>query len=534
MTSFELEVVRISELLSNAHIPFTANQGKSFETFAFQIDLSKYFRGLRHLVWGIVYDGVPEELLSFGAIERVRYILSSQYHVSDVDIVVIFWKGEPYTANSLLPKNWALLNAEELVTKAPNDLLSLNQLIRHRVALTKLNPYRSEGFVSNSMFFGRDSEVDDLCALGGEPKSYVVLGPRRAGKTSLALRLRDRFRNNPEMRESIRARAVTEERYLYYSSYVDLDKIHDVYDIWDLILAEMGLEARDYRSGYAMRLAPGSRREVAREPHDLLANLLQNKYRKSVIILDEVDKFLRMDRESGWSETSKLRVIAQNLESRTRVIMLGYEDLHRYMRDTSFPFHGKVHEKRLSHLKEPNAVSDLIQLPMEELGITFTRQREIVDLIDRAAGSNPSLIQEVCRRLVDSLDDMSDRHLVPSAVSALLNSEGGAIVARHYEAFAAMPKPFPKLLAYISVHDKHLAVKDYRNKLKSRFELLLDDSEIKSALERLYLNNVLDFSDNQYYFANEMLRERLRADLIDDQMLVPHLVDLVRARGTSS
>lgn len=480
------------------------------------VDARSLLRGVVDPVIIVAPTNSDLDELAPGNESLIRF-LTREFRLADNSLAII-----------LLPKSAAL----ELGTKRPwirqdsDDFLAeltvsrrngrdfLCKLMLNRFPLRRITPYQSNRAVSAAMFFGRQTDIDDLCTFGFDSSNYVVVGPRRGGKTSLGLEVQRRLRTEPEMRLRVPASRGT-ERYLYSVSYVDVATLVDYDFLWDAILRNMGLEQRDLAGGIRKRLGIKYRREVVDKPDfQLLADLLEHKYQRSVLLLDEVDNWLEWDRELGWPMVTKLRVLTDNLRARTKIVLLGYEKLFKVSKNVGFPLYGRFETKRIANL-EREGVRALIGFPMEEMGVKVHDLPQIAGMIDHATGGMPNLIQGVCQSLIRWMDRNKVREIAPRDVSQLLHDEGDTLIDKVFLAFNELGDPLARLIAYESAFHNEVTVPGLLEDLRSRYKLNVDDLAVRDAVDYLYLHNVLQSAApvRQFSFASDLLRKRLESEL---------------------
>ncbi len=452
----------------------------------------------------------PEE-----SVQSVARVLLSEFGLGDNTLAFVLTPDDI----SLPPSQAHIWRSYSLAgftrgLKGPEGRQHLRQLLLKTFPLIRLNPYQSKRAVRESMFFGRREELANLRAVS---ENYVVVGPRRGGKTSLALEVERQLRSDPQVRLSLGARGGA-ERYLCSVSYVDTQALIDFDSLWEAILRKMGLEPRDTVGGIRKKTRLRADRTVVVDKSDfeLLSDLLEHKYRKALILLDEVDRLVEMDASQHWSLLGRLRTLVDSPQARTRVVLLGYDRLFKAAKSPQFPLHGRFEFMRVANL-EHEWVRELIRLPMEELGIVIDDLSQIAARVDRATGGQPHLIQDVCHALVRLVHGKREPRLTVRDVEQLIERDGPRLIERVFLAFNELPDPLARLVAYISARQESQVTRvvTLLDVLRSTYRLRIDDVPVRDALDYLDLYNVLQCSDRygDYWFASQLLKSRLRAEL---------------------
>jgi hypothetical protein len=374
------------------------------------------------------------------------------------------------------------------------------------------NPYQSQVAVSEDMFFGR---ADDLADLTAHHENFLVVGPRRSGKTSLVLRALAELRANHSYRHLLDD-THTEPRYLYTAVFVDTNAAEGPTQLWDLVLRGMGLEQRDVTGGlYWKRLFGSSRQIGPRSPFEVVAALLKTKHRRTVLFLDEADSLLRLDEQGGWLEMAKLRTLVDDESARVRVVLSGYDGLYRAARTSSFPLHGRMSQKRIANLA-PVDVQELISVPMQEVGITCEDPQQSALRIYNITGGMPNLVQDLCRLIVLDLPAGDRITITVPMLEGYLKRHAAQLTDQVVGAFHEIGDPLPRLIAYLAaVGNGEVNAIDSLAHIRRQTGLgELSDQAVRQAIEYLFLHNILQSQDEEdYVFASAILRERLEREM---------------------
>ena len=282
-----------------------------------------------------------------------------------------------------------------------DDLLStqdikdfLRRVILPCASAVNLIPYKIHMHARRNMFFNRQHELQKLHNHRGHS---AIVGARRIGKTSLALR----FKSSQDDIDRSLGSLDLDGFKIGRCAYLDLGQSGSAISetIWGQILRAMGLEPRRYKTfANKQRMAGANKIEYeldeARAAEQILGRLRQNL----VIILDEIDGWISSRPRGKWRDMDRLRAMTER--SGVRLILVGYELLEMALGNDAFPFYGRVqtiHLRRFDH----DSVNSLVIDPISELGIEMEPRGQILDRIWHETLGDPHLVQEICGHLVN-------------------------------------------------------------------------------------------------------------------------------------
>lgn len=471
-----------------------------------RVDIHNLFRGLSDCIRivtfekAVVPDASPDP-------EGLKLALIKDFAIPDNALAIILHTNADSLDEKLTP-SWVIGEPTSFMASfAQGGSAFLKQFVIARFPLALLNPYTSESSAPEPMFFGRTEETRDLCA---HRAHYIIVGPRRGGKTSLARHVCRLLRRDSRYRIAVGGRG-EDATSVYSAAYVDLQSLTNLACLWEAVLRNMGVHQRELVGNTAKKLALGPRRKIVEKPpFELLCDLLQHRFARSVLIFDEVDPSIDADRARGWPTFAKLRALADNSDIGARVIVLGYDRLYWASKLTDFPLHGRFRLKRLGNLG-PEAVEELVRLPMEELGLTLDQPAQIVRRIDSATGGMPNLIQDVCRLLVDRPEAETRRIVSLRATKDLLEVEGSALIRSVCYGFEEIENPVTRLVAYLAALRTEIRFDHMLESIRKDYHVDVDDQATRAAFDDLLLHSVFQESEagRIYSFASELLQREL-------------------------
>jgi predicted AAA+ superfamily ATPase len=322
-----------------------------------------------------------------------------------------------------------------------------------QLALTTISPYNLGGGESNSaMFFGRREIISHI--VSRENNNYIVVGSRQIGKSSLLKALEREYRNNKEL--------------VYYIQVGQSSIVR-------AIARAFGLKTKRLEE---------------------LVEYLSAQKEKAIILLDEVDPFVRHEKEEGYQVLDAMRKLSE--EGRCKFILAGYWELYRYsMLDNQSPLKNFGEILELGAL-EYEACEAMINEPMAQLGIGFKQKKSIEEIIERT-GQRPNLIAIICNTLIKNLGK-TKRTIEHAEVEAVFSDK------KLYELFESWKEldddkragSIDKMIVYAMVEQEKFKLKDLVEKLKT-LGVNIAMSEIEKSLSRLKIGYIIERDNEGVY-----------------------------------
>lgn len=284
----------------------------------------------------------------------------------------------------------AALDHQDLVdifmSRQPQERL-LDLLVK-QVDIAALSPFQIRGPVKET-FYGREHEREVIInsLLRSGPKGHAVIGPRRIGKTSLLLRVKQ------EMDDRKDFRTVFLDCMPYRS---------DFQGVFNAIMERLTIR-EEYRD---------SRQFIKAVDRYCLGNRCT-----VVFFLDEVDTLLTEDEHTGRVFSATLRALVN--ETRVKVVVAGYKALYQEMRDVRSPAFNMLEPVELSAL-EQGAAYALIQ---ESLQMVLGIQGGDIRYILERTAAYPSFVQYCCGQLVQRAHDRRQRFIDRGEIDQVVFSD---------------------------------------------------------------------------------------------------------------
>ena len=407
-----------------------------------------------------------------------RLLLGSTSNGQHVGLLVFFGDHLSLsTAVGLLETSMKRAYACDVVVMSLEELQSLvlrrdpqkelRRLILSQVDLLSISPFIVTGPTPDMMFFGREQELREI-AEHAAIASYAVIGGRRVGKSSLLGRLH-------------RARLPSAGfRTLYHDCSTT-----PVYD------AFLATTIRDWRPEPPVD-TPATFGDLLQCPPD---------DKPLVLLLDEADKLVSTERPNSWPLFNVLRALANS--GRAQVVLSGERTLRNALKDSTGPLFNFANELLIGRL-EFRAVEELVTRPMKQLEIELVDEAAIVRRIYDFTSGHPNVVQRLCRRLIERLNERSTRVITLKDVNAVIEDpqfQEIDFLQTYWEAATPLEKVITLVL---SQEARTYRLKEVRLLLSKQVYIQPSAAVTKEALDRLVdLRSILKRSQGGYAFAVE-------------------------------
>ena len=298
--------------------------------------------------------------------------------------------------SSMLGPGHPICEADDLLSSSDTKEALRKVILPHASAYrgeSSLSPYKIHVHAARNMFFNRE---DDLSKIRHSTGHMFIIGARRIGKTSLALRFMDHQEEIDRNSGPLDLSGLKMKR----CAYIDVTKLAQPVSetLWGQILKGFGLEPRRYNI-YARRVKiSASRVSHATDEAQAVERIVAHFRGKLSIILDEVDGWIYREAADGWQTLDRLRAMTDQGEA--RLILVGYELLRMALSNDKFPFFDRGHTLPLSPL-EREPTYHLVTQPLAEFNVTLEPQGQILDRIWQETSGMPHLVQDICSNLLN-------------------------------------------------------------------------------------------------------------------------------------
>lgn len=343
---------------------------------------------------------------------------------------------------------------------------ALKRLVLSNIDLPTISPFTTRGPTSDNMFFGRERELRML-ATQLRSSSFAIIGGRRIGKTSLLLRLH----------------RVILPTAGFYTLFLDCSKKPSDVPINKLRLIDW-------------------RPEPPKNPPKTFGELLESPPfdRPVVLLLDEADKLIPFEREHGWQLINGLRSMANT--GYVQVVFCGERVLIEVLRDSSGPLFNFANEIQLGLLEEKE-VHELVTRPMRQLEIALNDEDKIVERIWEFTSGHPNVVQLLCHRLIERINQKDNRTITLEDVDIIINNPE-FLEKDFLQTFWEAATPLEKIITLVLSQDelKPYKYSEVRQMLSQAINIQIDATLVKDALDRLiHLRSILQQTKAGYEFA---------------------------------
>lgn len=344
--------------------------------------------------------------------------------------------------------------------------------VAKQVSPQKVSPFIPQGPVTTEtgMFYGREREVGRILN-GLRSRSFVIVGNRRIGKTSLLSRVKQYLEQDP--------------RYLVYHKNL---QGHTV-------------TPESIRADFAALEQRANGRTIVQlidEPDALLAQDETQRYRCSAI----------------WRELTETRYC--------RFVFAGHRILRRSLYDARSPFFNFAETIHLGFLASSHARS-LLTEPLNRMGFTLDPEQKILDRVWNVSAGHPNIVQVIGKQLLEQLERGSmtihQENLAKVLDSPRFQVEyeaamwGGESASEDYGV-----APLERLILLLG--DPNGFTREQIERMLRQNRVQVESKPVRDALELLTDFNLLRLENNRYssnvrYFRQTLFEHHGREYLIN-------------------
>lgn len=377
-------------------------------------------------------------------------------------------------AKDLLNAKMKQVYAYDIITLAYHELFQVatakepqrifRSMILSQVDLVAISPFVITGPTADHNFFGREQEMQTIVEQAASA-SFTIIGGRRFGKSSLLRRL-----------YKVRLPAAG-----FLTIYQD-----------SLVITSFDA----FISAKIREWQPSPPSNAPKTFGDLLQDPPSDK--PLVLLLDEADRLVHLDKANGWQLFNTLRAFAHSGQG--QVVLGGERLLREALQDSNSPLFNFVNEIILDTL-EFRAVEELITRSMRQLEIELEDEAQIVQQIWGFTSGHPNIVQRLCHRLIERLNIQGTRRVTSRMVDAVVSSpefQEKDFLQTYWE----RTTPLERIISLVLAQDPRIyRFRDILNLLASE-NLEIKPEVVKEALDRLvYLRRILKRSQVGYEFA---------------------------------
>lgn len=382
-----------------------------------------------------------------------------------------------------LSANVILLSVEDLLTFAKRKATARSQFvdkILEQSDLTKASPFVLSSATPQKMYYGRDEE-EALILSAVSSTSVALLGGRRIGKTSLMLSLINKLKDAD-----------------FEPFYADCQTVATWEDFVKLANRKwkLHIDVNPFSPGELFNLL------------DLLAN---KSTRKSVVLLDEIDRLLLWDMKSKVDKVNEAffracRTLSQS--GQLQFVFSGERTIATKLWDPHSPHWNFCQPLQLRQLTR-RASSSLLMEPLGELQIQISDMEEFEDALWNCSNGHAQIIQYVGDRLMGLINSRTARARTIVSTADLISVTSGYEFAEHYlDTYWGQASKLERLLSVL-ICDGAASARDIRLRL-GRVAPQVTSDGIQVAGRMLELYGIVDRSEDGYSLRASYFPEALR------------------------
>jgi hypothetical protein len=472
----------------------------------FYIDLSSWklrlsdWTPIVHVQRSDLQDCSPRQLL-----QSLLDVMRERGWQRRIVLVLLDGDSAPFAQVARSPlQNLAIIGAEEqrhiMTSRRPSG--ELLDLISAQVPISILAPYNTTSPVTGSCFFDRGYEANKI--LGNPDVSYAVLGVRRIGKTSLLREVERRLREE---------NAGTETGESPHVLFLDCSDLLEREALLEEIVRKLNPRElpRLHMQNYAFFFP------------DFLERMKRRYKSKLILILDEIDDLIIMH-GGNWDMFRTLRAAAN--KGICQYVVAGFREAQRQLHNLDSPFYNFADEIRLNEFSREHA-RELIVTPMQNLGIHFKNENEIIGRMFEETAGHPNLIQFYCTILVRQLELTGQRELSPDS----LNSVYADDVFRNHllRSFIDNTENREKAIVYAILAEDaegHGFGQDVIDAALRKHGLTVSHQDINEACDVLVLAGILRPKGMEFFFTSPVF-----VKVLQQTLNLRYLLDKVKEEG---
>jgi hypothetical protein len=459
-------------------LPFNLSEVRAAR--AFFVDLSRFRLRLNDRTPCIVLPA--DALAQMGAVRAKRMLddilIAQKWQTRNVLVLV---DGDGSDLRLLcerdMPPPITLDSAAQARIMADGSQALIEEISR-QTHISALAPYEISRPVTGEQFFGRESELRTL--IGNEHTSFLIVGNRRMGKTSLMREASRRLRLHTKHPDSV----------LYFDTTMYGNKL-DLFT--DIVRA----------------LAP---REVERAYGDktfsmpsFFQRMSRSRREKIVICLDEVDHLMGWDQHDNWGALNMLRAVSTGAGSDDpplRVLMAGFRVAQEMAKNRDAPVFNFATLLRVTPFDQ-HVTQQIVVEPLLNLGVSIVDRSAVVQRIFRDTGGQPNLIQHYCQFIVRQLEETDSRTLTLDVLDGALKDDG--IRRRTADELIANASNVEQLLVFCFIEhgwardQDSFGLEDIDRWVKSHGVQLLR-ADFEKALDALTTSGIFNRDGQRYSF----------------------------------
>lgn len=376
------------------------------------------------------------------------------------------------------------------ISQASSPTIETFEVILSQITRSRLAPYEKHKPVVGAQFFGRKGEINKI--LNNPKESYLIVGIRRVGKTSLLKEIERRMNEiDKPSKDQIRR------------LYLDCSVIESEEDF---------LSSITYRLDKSeLRMLMGRASQSARYKSLMFERFYKLHGGTITFLLDEVDRMLVKLKDPDIF-FNLLRSVST--AEHARFIFAGYRLSMMDVFNQKKSLYHMVDTINLGKLKYDD-VYNMVSRPMEKLRITIRSRESVVTRIYRETAGLPNYVQFYCSTLLNQLD---------ARKGSMLSEEDLATVYEDHEfcdfvveTFMANTEPVEQAMVFamISEGGNPVGQRSYSMRMingflkKHKLDLTLD--QLSVTLRNLEVAGVIDQVGQDYEFSVPLLIRLLRS-----------------------
>lgn len=371
---------------------------------------------------------------------------------------------------------------------------ALVEIILSQVDLTVVSPYVTSGPVPANMFFGREAELKTIVRTVRDT-NFAIVGGRKIGKTSILARVLQLLQEAPE----------------YHPLYLDCQAVHSYEDFFEAVDTM-------WRMALPAPTPEGFRRMATDLP-------MRYPARTVVMLFDEIDGLLAYDLAQGEPLFRIFRALSHELP--IRFVFCGEKVLNSALHNPHLAFFNFCNRMVLSYLTREEA-RRVVTDPMQEMGITLEEDGDLASRIIDYAACHPNMVQYLCQKLIERINQRRERLIRQSDVEAI--GESTEFAEYFAEVLWGSTTPLERLITLLMLQYPTVTLDEMAQVLRAS-NLIVPPERLDEAFEGLTLYSILRRRGPHYTFAAPTLANVLQRGQDAHSTLATYLQELQTMYG---
>jgi len=238
---------------------------------------------------------------------------------------------------------------------------------------------------------------------------------------------------------------------------------------------------------------------------DEIAEFIKNSEKKILLLIDEVDEFVKLESQRDYEVLKVLKNLAE--EGKTSFVLAGFWTLYQeIVSNYQSPLYN-IGELIVLEGLEKEACRELMSEPMRRIGVGYENEEDLEDIIERT-GQRANLLATICDESLKRLEGkkISTKLLEEVMQSQAVSSKllGWDNIDGSYEKNSRLDR----MVIYLTIEKESFELDDVLTLLAEE-KVEVDASAVKRSLERLVIMYVLKKEAGVFSYRIPLMKEHI-------------------------